>query len=128
VLIGALATSRFQRIREGALLRALGATRGQVYGVVLAEYVSLGILASGVAIVLATVASWALARFVFEHPFDLPVVTLFLFFGGLTSLTVLVGLANSRDVVRHVRDGRPEAMRLVPPSAHSTPPHPEPVG
>ncbi|HEY8197804.1 MAG TPA: FtsX-like permease family protein, partial [Gemmatimonadales bacterium] len=45
VLVGALATSRFQRVREGALLRTLGATRGQVFRVVLAEYLSLGLLA-----------------------------------------------------------------------------------
>ncbi|HJR15709.1 MAG TPA: FtsX-like permease family protein [Gemmatimonadales bacterium] len=31
VLVGALATSRFQRVREGALLRTLGASRGQVF-------------------------------------------------------------------------------------------------
>jgi putative ABC transport system permease protein len=101
VLIGALATSRFQRIREGALLRALGATRRQVYGIVFAEYIWLGMLASAVAVVLALAASWALARFLFEHPFELPLVSLIIFVGGLTALTVMVGLANSREVVRH---------------------------
>ena len=44
VLIGALATSRFQRIREGALLRTLGATRAQLFRIVLSEYLSLGLL------------------------------------------------------------------------------------
>ena len=73
VLVGALATSRFQRVREGALLRTLGATRGQVFRVVLAEYLSLGLLASAVALSLATAAGWALARFVFEGSFSLPV-------------------------------------------------------
>ena len=42
VLVGALATSRFQRMREGALLRTLGATRGQLLRVVVSEYASLG--------------------------------------------------------------------------------------
>jgi putative ABC transport system permease protein len=100
VLIGALATSRFQRVREGALLRTLGATRSQVYRIVLAEYLSLGLLASTVALVLAAVAGWAVARFVFEGTFTLPLLQM----GALTltvvTLTVLVGLANSRDVVR----------------------------
>jgi putative ABC transport system permease protein len=100
VLIGALATSRFQRIREGALLRTLGATRSQVVRVVLAEYLSIGLLASAVALVLAAAAAWALARFVFEGPFTLPVIPL----TGLTLtvvlLTAIVGLANSREVVR----------------------------
>jgi putative ABC transport system permease protein len=100
VLVGALATSRLQRVREGALLRTLGATRGQVYRVVVAEYLSLGLLASAVALILATAAAWAVARFVFEGSFALPLLSM----GGLTlmvvTLTVLIGLANSRDVVR----------------------------
>ena len=100
VLIAALATSRFQRIREGALLRTLGATRSQLFKIILAEYASLGVLASAVAGVLALGASWALARFVFESRFTVPLVPL----GGLVlaivALTVAVGLANSRDVVR----------------------------
>jgi len=100
VLVGALATSRFQRVREGALLRTLGATRGQVYRVMLAEYLSLGLLASAVALILAAAAAWAVARFVFEGTFTLPMIPM----GALTllvvTLTVAVGLANSRDVVR----------------------------
>jgi putative ABC transport system permease protein len=100
VLVGALATSRFQRVREGALLRTLGATRSQVFRVVLAEYLSLGVLASAVALVLAAAAGWAVARFLFDSSFFLPLLPL----SGLTlavvALTVIVGLANSRDVVR----------------------------
>ena len=67
VLVGALATSRFQRIREGALLRTLGATRGQLFRIVLAEYVALGLHGGSVtASVLAAIAAWALARWLFE--------------------------------------------------------------
>jgi putative ABC transport system permease protein len=100
VLIAALATSRFQRIQEGALLRTLGATRKQLLGIVLAEYMSLGILASAAAGVLALAASWALARFVFESRFTVPMVPLAGLVLGIVALTVLVGLANSREVVR----------------------------
>ncbi|HEV8178439.1 MAG TPA: FtsX-like permease family protein, partial [Gemmatimonadales bacterium] len=82
VLIGALATSRFQRVREGALLRTLGATRGQVFRVVFAEYLSLGLLAAAVAMALATSAGWAVARFVFEGSFALPALEM----AGLTLL------------------------------------------
>jgi putative ABC transport system permease protein len=101
VLVGALATSRFQRIREGALLRTLGASRPQVFKIVLAEYLSLGLLASAVAVVLAVAAGWALARFVFESDFSLPTIPMAALVLGIVGLTVLVGLANSREVVRH---------------------------
>jgi putative ABC transport system permease protein len=100
VLAGALATSRFQRVREGALLRTLGATRAQIFRVVLAEYLSLGLLASAVALVLAAAAGWALARFVFEGSFSLPLIPLSGLILSIVALTVIVGLANSRDVVR----------------------------
>jgi putative ABC transport system permease protein len=100
VLVGALATSRFQRIREGALLRTLGATRGQVFRVALAEYLSLGLLASAVALVLAAAAGWALARFVFEGTFSLPLMPMTALTLGIVALTVVVGLANSREVIR----------------------------
>jgi putative ABC transport system permease protein len=100
VLIGALATSRFQRVREGALLRTLGATRAQVFKIVLAEYFALGLLASAVAIVLAAAAGWALARFVFDGAFSFPLIPMTVLALGIVGLTVLVGLANSREVVR----------------------------
>jgi putative ABC transport system permease protein len=100
VLIGALATSRFQRVREGALLRTLGATRAQLWRVVLAEYLSLGTLAALVALVLASASGWALTRFVFDGRFTLPALPFGMLGLGVVALTVAVGLANSRDVLR----------------------------
>ena len=100
VLVGALATSRFQRIREGALLRTLGATRAQLLRIVLSEYLSLGLLAAAVALLLAGVAGWALARFVFEGKFSLPLLPFAGLGAAVVALTVAVGLANSREVLR----------------------------
>ena len=100
VLVGALATSRFQRIREGALLRTLGATRAQLFRIVLSEYLSLGALSAIVALALATAAGWALARFVFDGRFTLPLLPFAGLGAAVVALTVLVGLANSRDVLR----------------------------
>ena len=100
VLVGALATSRFQRIREGALLRTLGATRAQLLRIVLSEYLSLGLLSAAVALVLASVAGWALMRFVFDGRFTLPVLPLAGVGAAVVALTVAVGLANSREVLR----------------------------
>ncbi len=100
VLVGALATSRFQRIREGALLRTLGATSGQLFRIVLAEYVALGLMAAMVAAGLASVAAWALARWVFEGRFALAALPLAALTLGVVTLTVVVGLLNSREVIR----------------------------
>ena len=100
VLVGALATSRFQRIREGALLRTLGATRSQLLRIVLAEYAALGVLAALAAALLSTGAAWALARWVFEDTFRVPAGPLAALTVGVVALTVAVGLANSREVIR----------------------------
>jgi putative ABC transport system permease protein len=100
VLVGALATSRLQRVREGALLRTLGATRAQLLRIVLSEYLSLGLLAAAVALPLAAIAGWALARFVFDARFALPLLPLAGLGAAVVALTVAVGLANSREVLR----------------------------
>jgi putative ABC transport system permease protein len=100
VLVGALATSRFQRIREGALLRTLGATRSQIFRIVLAEYLALGAMAAAVAAVLSAAAAWALARWVFEGRFSLQPLSLGTMALGVVILTVTVGLLNSREVIR----------------------------
>jgi putative ABC transport system permease protein len=100
VLVGAVATSRFQRVREGALLRTLGATRRQVLRVVLAEYLALGSLAAVVGVGLAVGAAWAIAKWVFDGPFAVPVPAVGLLALVVTLGTALVGLLNSRDVLR----------------------------
>jgi putative ABC transport system permease protein len=100
VLVGALATSRFQRIREGALLRTLGATRSQIFRIVLAEYFALGAMAAAVAALLSLAAAWALAKWVFEGRFSPQPMSLIALVLGVVTLTVVVGLLNSREVIR----------------------------
>lgn len=99
VLIGAIATTRFQRIREGVLLRTLGATRGQVLRVIFAEYLALGVLSSVMAVILASVATWAITRWVFESSFALPGTALAGLAAAMVALTLLVGFWNSLEVV-----------------------------
>lgn len=100
VLIGALATSRFQRVREAALLKTLGATRRQVVRVMVTEYAALGLLAAVVAAGLSAAGGWALMKWVFEVPFSVPWVGFALLAAVLVALTVITGLWNSLDVFR----------------------------
>jgi putative ABC transport system permease protein len=100
VLVGALATSRLQRLREAALLKTLGGRRRDVVRVMTTEYATLGILAAVVATGLAAIAGWALVHFVFEIPFAIPWTG----FAGLAlvlvGLTVATGLWSSLEVFR----------------------------
>jgi putative ABC transport system permease protein len=100
VLAGAVAASRFQRVREGALLRTLGARRSQLLRILLAEYAVLGALSAGAAILLSTAAGWALVRFVFGGSFSLPGPELLALLLGVLGLTLVVGLAGSTEVWR----------------------------
>jgi putative ABC transport system permease protein len=100
VLAGALGTSRWQRMRESALLRTLGARRGQVRTVLLAEYVALGTLASVTGLVLSVIAAAALSREVFEVPYLPDFGSLAALWAGVTLLTVIVGLTGSGGLLR----------------------------
>lgn len=66
VLYAALAGSQDARTRQAALLRALGATRRQLSQALWIEHLLTGALAGLLASGGATLASWALARFVFH--------------------------------------------------------------
>jgi putative ABC transport system permease protein len=100
VLVGAIATSRWQRVREGTLLRTLGATRSQVLLILCVEYAALGIGAAIVASALAGGAGWAIARWYFDAQFSLPLLPVLLLAMGLVTLTTVVGLLNSLEVLR----------------------------
>jgi putative ABC transport system permease protein len=100
VLLGALATSRFQRLRESALLKTLGATRRQVTLVMFAEYLSLGALAALVGITLSTAAGWALTRWVFEIKFAPPWLGALGLVVTVVALTVITGFASGFEVYR----------------------------
>ena len=100
VLAGAVAASRYQRVREGALLRTLGARRAQLVRILLAEYAVLGTLSVLAAVLLSSLAGWALVRFVFDGRFALPLFELALLLVSVLALTVAVGLAGSTEVWR----------------------------
>lgn len=100
VLFSAVAATRRARLREGVLLRTLGASRAQVARVLLAEYGALGALGALTGMVLSFGGAWALTRFVFDDPFNPALGPTFLIAAGMLLLTMLIGLMTSRDVYR----------------------------
>jgi len=100
VLLGSLATSRAQRLRETVLLKTLGASRAQVTRVAVAEYLALGTLAALAGLVLALGSGWALAHWLFETKFALPAAAMLFLAAGVVALTVGVGLWSSVDLFR----------------------------
>jgi len=99
VLISSVVLSKFQRIQESVLLRTLGAKRRQIIRINAVEYFFLGSLATLAGIGLSIIGSWALATWSLEIPYEPNLLPALYVFVGITGLTMLIGLLNSREVV-----------------------------
>ncbi len=100
VLFSAVAATRRDRMREGVLLKTLGASRAQIGRILLAEYALLGLLGSLTGMVLAIGGAWALVTFVFEGTFAFAALPALGIAGAMTLLAVTIGLLTGRDVFR----------------------------
>jgi putative ABC transport system permease protein len=100
VLIGSVRTSKYQRIKESVLLRTLGAKNKQILQISAFEYLFLGLLGSLVGLILALLASVALALFVFKEPFIPSGIPFLVFLPGITLLVLAIGLSNIQTVLR----------------------------
>lgn len=100
VLLGAVRTSKFQRIKESVLLRTIGARSSQILKILALEYMFLGILGALSGIVLSLVSSQLLAWQVFETPFVPSLFPFLVLFPGITLLVMFIGLINSISVIQ----------------------------
>ena len=66
VLAGALAATRFRRVYEAMILKAVGATRGAVAGTFAVEYALLGAAAGIIGSALATLLAWGVLRWILD--------------------------------------------------------------
>ena len=71
VLFSAVAATRRARMREGVLLKTLGATRAQVRAILASEYAALGVMGALTGLLLSVGGSWALAHWVLKIDFVL---------------------------------------------------------
>lgn len=100
VLFSAVAATRRERLREGVLLKTLGATRRQVGRIMLAEYALLGALGSLSGILLSTAGAWLLMKYVFETSFVPAFAPVLIVGGAMTLVAIVIGLATGREVFR----------------------------
>ena len=99
VLIASVLISKYQRMKESVLLRTIGASRKQIFSITALEFFFLGTIASLTGIVLSMAGSWTLAHYMFNTSFTpdpMPILVIFL---SVCLLTILIGLANSRNIV-----------------------------
>ncbi|MBS0476557.1 MAG: FtsX-like permease family protein [Proteobacteria bacterium] len=66
VLLGAIAAARASRTYDNVILRVLGASRGQLLGLQLAEYGLLSLVLAGVALALGSALGWLIVVEMFD--------------------------------------------------------------
>ncbi|QDO97660.1 FtsX-like permease family protein [Ferrovibrio terrae] len=95
VLAGALAAEHRRRLKEGAILKALGATRRDIILAHVIEYGTVGLVGAALAFLLGWAAAWAMVTVMMNAQFYFaPGVAAATALGGVAA-TLLLGLAGA---------------------------------
>ncbi|MDB4918010.1 MAG: putative rane protein [Gemmatimonadetes bacterium] len=100
VLFSAVSATRRERLREGVLLKVLGATKRQISRVMLAEYLLLGGLGSLAGVILSVGGAWGLMHFVFKVTFRPALIPAGLVALLMITIAVTIGMLTGREVFR----------------------------
>lgn len=95
VMATALTATRYRRLYEAVVLKALGATRGVIVRAFAVEYVVLGAVAGCIGVVMAAGLSWAVLRFVLDLPWSIQPAVLLTGLGLTMILTLAVGFLST---------------------------------
>jgi putative ABC transport system permease protein len=99
ILSGSIASTKYRRLRESAVLKILGAKRKMVASILGFEYAALGIIAALVGILLAQGFSWAIMKYMIKSAWHWqPGIIGWAFCFGVL-LTVITGILSSLDVI-----------------------------
>jgi putative ABC transport system permease protein len=95
VMAAALAATRYRRLYESVIFKALGATRGVIAQTFAVEYALLGALGGLLGSLLASALSWAVLSTVFDLAWSLQPAVLATSFVATIMLTMLVGFLST---------------------------------
>lgn len=98
VLVSAALGSRADRIKESILLRTLGAPRGQIIGVIAAEYLFLGVIAGTAGTLLGLAAIWGLSVYFFAVPASISLAPILAIAAVVIAATVATGAIGCRGI------------------------------
>ena len=99
ILAGSVAMARYVREYEIAVMKTLGARTRTLLGVLVAEHAILGSLAGAVGSILGLVLAWSACKWIFKMPWTLEATPVLIAIGLAMTLTTLVGLASSADLL-----------------------------
>ena len=101
ILSGSIASTKYRRLQESAVLKILGARRKVVATILGIEYATLGVIAAFVGIGLAQGLSWAVMKYMIKSDWHVRPATLAWAFGFAVLITVTTGVLSSLDVIRN---------------------------
>jgi len=99
VLFAAISATHDERVFDAAIMRTVGATRGQMVAAHAAEFAAVGALAGLLAAIGASLLGWVLAVRVLDVPYAVDPVVWLVGFAGGTLGVLLAGLAGTRRVL-----------------------------
>lgn len=100
ILSGSIASTKFRRLRESAVLKILGARRKVVASILGIEYAILGIISALAGISLAQGLAWTVMKYMIKSDWHLRPVTIAWGFLFAVLITVTTGILSSLDVIR----------------------------
>lgn len=92
VMATALAATRYRRLYESVILKALGATRGMIGRAFAAEYAVLGAVAGAIGVGLAAALSWGVLYFFLDVPWLFQPDVMLAGLAWTVALAVMVGV------------------------------------
>jgi putative ABC transport system permease protein len=95
VMATALTATRYRRLYESVILKALGATRGVIARAFAVEYAILGAVAGCIGVLMATGLSWAVLRLILDLPWSVQPGVLLTGLALTVILTLLVGFLST---------------------------------
>ncbi len=101
ILSGAVASTKFRRLKEAAILKTLGAKQNVVAKILGYEYATLGAVAAVVGVSLSIALSWTVMEYAVKSPWHFRPGPLSLALIISIILTTLTGVMSSLDVLRN---------------------------
>jgi putative ABC transport system permease protein len=101
ILSGSVASTKYRRLKESAVLKILGAKQNKIAGILGVEYATVGVLASIIGVGMASGLSWGIMKYLVKAPWH-PRLDVMLWTLGLSiTLTTFTGIISSIDVLKN---------------------------
>ncbi len=101
ILSGAIASTKFRRLKEAAILKTLGAQRKIGASILGYESAMLGVIAATIGVALSAGLSWAVMQYIVKSDWHLRLVPMGWALLAAVILTTVTGIVSSLDVLRN---------------------------